>query len=728
MSEKRTTPPPRRMGPPGRGPMMPGEKAKDFKGTLLKLMRALKGNLAYVILSFLFAIGSVFCVLNMPNVLGSATDELMVGVMKKEVYQQVNGLYGSFDEAKKVMEEVMEKPEFSELDENATLATFAEKGWVSEERLEGLGTWKDANVKTVLGLIKMGGLPRFDTVRTMVTAMGETNPDAMAFFESIPEKYREAVLDTSLAAMPEVDVDEILRILTLLILLVVTSATLNYVQTFLLSTVAQRMSYQFRRSLNLKFSKLPLSYYDNTTTGEVMSLLTNDVDTISNSLNQSLAQLLSSITQLVGVLIMMLRISFVMTIAAIVTVPLSLLVMMTVVKKSQKFFLAQQKFLGHVNGHIEEMFAGHNVITLFNGEERSIEEFEEYNDKLYESNWKAQFLSGLMMPANNFIGNVGYLVTCVLGGYQVISGNITVGNIQAFTSYIRQFNNPISQMGNIMNTLQSTVAAAERVFDFLELPEEADEGDLLSEEVRGDVTFENVAFGYRPDRIIIKNFSIDVKAGDHIAIVGPTGAGKTTIVKLLMRFYDLNGGRILLDGKDVTALKRGELRTQFGMVLQDTWLFSGSIMDNIRYGRKDATDEEVIAAARAACADHFIQTLPGKYAFQINEEGGNISQGQKQLLTIARALLADPKVLILDEATSSVDTRTEMLIQRAMDRLMEGRTSFIIAHRLSTIREANTILVMKEGDIVEQGNHKELLEKNGFYAELYNSQFEGLPT
>ena len=457
-----------------------------------------------------------------------------------------------------------------------------------------------------------------------------------------------------------------------------------------------------------------------------MSFITNDVDAISTALNQSLSQTVTAVTTIVGVLVMMFKISWVLTLVALVMVPVSLVIVMLIVKRSQKFYLMQQEYLGHVNGHIEETFAGHNVVSLFNGEERTLEEFKAFNDKLYISARNSQFFSGMMMPLMGFVGNLNYVICCVLGGVMVINGfgGLTVGNIQSFIQYFRQFNQPINQMSSIANTFQSTVAAAERIFGFLEQPEEEETGSLAPEDVKGEVSFEHVKFGYDPEKIIIHDFSCDVKPGQRVAIVGPTGAGKTTIVKLLMRFYELGGGSISLDGADITEYTREALREHIGMVLQDTWLFSGTIRDNIRYGKLDATDEEVERAAKIACADHFIRTLPDGYDFVINSDADNISQGQKQLLTIARAVLADPKVLILDEATSSVDTRTEVLIQKAMDALMQGRTSFIIAHRLSTIKNADRILVLRDGDVVEQGSHEELLARNGFYASLYNSQFE----
>lgn len=544
-------------------------------------------------------------------------------------------------------------------------------------------------------------------------------------FASIPQEYADALYSTLLKGdVKGIDVSAIVDILVKTLILVCASGLLSYAQGFILSTVAQNVSYRFRRDIYAKIDKLPLKYFDGTTHGEVLSYLTNDVDTISTSMNQSFAQLITAVTTLIGVMVMMFRINWIMTLVAMIIVPISLGLVMLIVSKSQKYYLRQQEYLGHVNGQIEEVFGGQSVIKLFNGEERTKREFGAQNDKLYESAWKSQFYSGLMMPINKFVGNLSFVITCVLGGYMVIGGKLMVGQVQAFATYVKQFNQPIAQVSGIANTLQSTIAASERVFKFLEEEEEKETGEVALGEAEGDVSFKNVKFGYDADNIIIKDFNCDVKAGQRIAIVGPTGAGKTTIVKLLMRFYELNGGAIYIDGKDATRFTRKSLRQEVGMVLQDTWLFNGSIRDNIGYGKLGASDDEIVAAAKCAYADHFINTLPGGYDFTINEEAANISQGQKQLLTIARAILADPKILILDEATSSVDTRTEALIQQAMETLMQGRTSFIIAHRLSTIRNADLILVMRDGDIVEQGNHEQLLAKDGFYAQLYNSQFE----
>jgi ATP-binding cassette subfamily B protein len=516
------------------------------------------------------------------------------------------------------------------------------------------------------------------------------------------------------------------RILLTVLGLYVLSALFGYIQGWVMAGVAMKVTYRFRSDIAEKINRMPLRYFDGTNHGEVLSRITNDVDTISQTLNQSLMQIITSVTTVIGVLIMMLTISPLMTVIALGIVPLSVVFIRFVIKRSQKYFRQQQDYLGHVNGHVEEMYGGHVVMKAFGGEQRSLEKFDSYNEVLYNAAWKSQFMSGMMMPIMTFIGNLGYVAVVVLGGWLAVRGQVTVGDIQAFIQYVRSFTQPIAQFAQVSNVLQSATAAAERVFEFLEEPEEVAEAaqPIILETVKGAVEFRNVHFGYSPEKIIINDFNATVKPGQKIAIVGPTGAGKTTMVKLLMRFYDVNSGAILVDGHDIREFTREDLRKMFGMVLQDTWLYNGTIMENIRYGRLDATDEEVIAAAKAAHAHHFIRALPDGYNMVLNEETSNVSQGEMQLLTIARAVLADPRMLILDEATSSVDTRTEVLIQKAMDSLMKNRTSFIIAHRLSTIRNADLILVMKDGDIVEQGTHSELLAAGGFYAELYNSQFE----
>ena len=513
--------------------------------------------------------------------------------------------------------------------------------------------------------------------------------------------------------------------LLLLVVLYLVSALFSYLQSYIMSGVSMKITYELRKNISEKMNRLPLNYYDTRTHGEILSRITNDVDTVSQTLNQSLTQMITSVTTLIGIVAMMLSISVRMTLVAVLVLFVSMGLIVTVVKKSQKYFSQQQKSLGNLNGHIEEIYAGHNVVQIFNGEKEAIEKFRLINDKLYGSAWKSQFLSGMMMPIMSFVGNLGFVCVCLLGGYLTVKKVIEIGDVQAFIQYMRSFMQPISQIANVSNTLQSTAAAAERVFEFLDEEDEVSETEspIVLSEVHGNVEFKNVCFGYQPDTMIINHFSSNVEAGQTVAIVGPTGAGKTTIVKLLMRFYELNSGQILIDGYDSLTFTRRDLRAMFGMVLQDTWLYNATVMDNIRYGNFDKTDEEVIAAAKAAHCDEFIRTLPGGYHMVINEESSNLSQGQKQLLTIARTILADPKILILDEATSSIDTRTEVFIQRAMDKLMKNRTSFVIAHRLSTIRDADMILVMKDGDIIEQGNHETLLEKKGFYSDLYHSQF-----
>lgn len=599
--------------PAGKGPMaMSSEKAKDFKGTMKKLIQYLAQYKVAIFFVVLFSIGSAIFSIVGPKIMGRATTEISNGIMAK-----------------------------------------------------------------ILGT---GGI----------------------------------------------DFGKIGGILLLLLGLYAISMMFSFVQGIVMAGVTQKVSYHLRKQISIKINKIPMKYFESRTTGEILSRITNDVDTLTQNLSQSLTSVITSITTLIGVIIMMLSISPLMTGASILILPLGIGMIMIVVKHSQKYFEQQQEFLGHVNGQVEEMYSGHNIVKTFNGEKEAVETFDEMNDTLYHSAWKSQFLSGMMHPIMSFLGNLGYVVVSILGGYLTIKNKIQVGDILSFSQYIRQFNQPIAQLAQIANLLQSTAAAAERVFEFIEVEEEVQfaENPVDPSTVQGNIEFSHVAFGYDKNKTVIKDFNAHVKKGQKIAIVGPTGAGKTTMVKLLMRFYDVNSGKITIDGHDIQEFNRNELRDMFGMVLQDTWLFNGTIRDNIRYGKLEASDEEVEKAAESAHVDHFVKTLPDSYDMVLNEEASNISQGQKQLLTIARVILADPKILILDEATSSVDTRTEVLIQEAMDHLMEGRTSFIIAHRLSTIRNADLILVMKEGDIVEQGSHEELLSKNGFYATLYNSQFE----
>ena len=579
---------------------------------------------------------------------------------------------------------------------------------------------------TLRRLLRYIGAYRFGVLAVLLFAVGSTlfqitGPKILS--RAITLLY-EGLID-KLSGAGAIDFARIGRILLLLLAIYLLSSLFSFVQGWVMSGITQNICFRMRREISEKINRLPLGYFESRTVGEVLSRITNDVDTLGQSLNQSITQLITSVTTIAGVLVMMLTISPLMTLIALVILPVSLLFVLLVVRVSQKYFRAQQKYLGDINGQIEETFSGHNIVRAFNQEERTEDTFRKTNDQLYESAWKSQFLSGLMHPLMQFVGNLGYVGVAVAGSMLAVAGAITVGDIQAFIQYVRNFTQPITQLAQVSNMLQSMAAAAERVFEFLaeEEEEQTAENPVSAGHIRGAVQFDHVRFGYDASKPVIHDFTCEVEPGQMVAIVGPTGAGKTTMVKLLMRFYDVNSGAIRLDGHDVRAFNRSELREGFGMVLQDTWLFKGTIMENIRYGRLDATDEEVIAAAKAAHADHFIQTLPGGYQMELNEEFSNVSQGQKQLLTIARAILADNPVLILDEATSSVDTRTEALIQSAMNRLMEGRTSFVIAHRLSTIREADKILVMRDGDIVEQGTHRELLARGGFYAELYNSQF-----
>lgn len=580
---------------------------------------------------------------------------------------------------------------------------------------------------TLKKLIKYAGRYRIGIIAVMICAIASATFAIVSpkILGKATTKLAEGLM-SKISGTGSIDFGYIGRILIIVLVLYGISSLFNLVQGFTMSTITQKLCYRLRREIVEKINRMPMKYFESRTYGEVLSRVTNDVDTLGQSLNQSMTQIITSATQIVGVFIMMIRISIPMTIAVLLTLPLSMGLIGLIMSKSQPYFKAQQKHLGELNGQVEEIYSGHNIVKAFNKEESVIEEFKEVNGKLYNSAWRSQFFSGAMMPLMQFVGNLGYVAVTILGGYLAIKKTIEVGQIQSFLQYVRNFSQPITQLAQVGNMMQTTAASAERVFEFLEEEEEIEvEKDAVPvDTLAGNVTFEHVNFGYNKDQTIINDFSVDVKEGQKVAIVGPTGAGKTTLIKLLMRFYDVNGGCIKVDGHDIREFKRSDLREMFGMVLQDTWLYNASIRDNIRYGKLDASEEEIQGAARAAYAHHFIETQPGGYDMEINEESNNISQGQKQLLTIARAILADPKILILDEATSSVDTRTEERIQMAMDNLMQGRTSFVIAHRLSTIKDADVILVMNHGDIVEQGNHEELLAKGGFYADLYNSQFE----
>lgn len=652
-------------GPPGGGhygpgAMMPGEKPKNFRRTMGKFVTYLRPYWIVIIMVILLAIAStVFAILS-PKYLGKMTNQVVKDYIKMQTYDAVK----------------------KQLPAGVTLPP---------------------------------GTTGADVLKTAPPALAKKIPaDKLADFKKL-----------DLTKRPEIDWNELGRLAVLLVVLYFLSSIFSYIQGWVMTNVTQKIAYTFRQSISDKINRMPLRYFDSRSFGDVLSRVTNDVDTVSQTLNQGMTQIVTSVTMIIGILIMMFTISWQMTMVALLIVPLSFGFIALMVKLSQKHFFAQQKFLGKLNGHVEEMYGGHNVVKVFNGEARSIETFKAINEDLYTSAWKSQFLSGLMMPIMNVFSNLGFVGVSVVGGWLAVNGKVNIGDIQAFIQYVRQFSQPVMQTANIANVLQSTTAAAERIFEFLaeeeEVPEVTEPASIKNISCRVD--FENVVFGYNPDQNVIKGFNASIKAGQKVAIVGPTGAGKTTMVNLLMRFYDVNEGSIKIDNVDIRDMKRAELRRLFGMVLQDTWLFNGTIRENIVYGNINASEEELVATAKAAHVDHFVHSLPKGYDMVLNEEADNISQGEKQLMTIARAMLANPPMLILDEATSSVDTRTEVLIQRAMEKLMEGRTSFVIAHRLSTIREADLILVMNDGNIVEQGKHMELLAKNGFYASLYNSQF-----
>ena len=653
---------PVKMGGPMGGGMGAGEKAKDFKGTVKKLAKYLAEFRWRMLMVAIFAIGSTTFAIVSPKILGGATNQIVEDYVSMKAYETIT----------------------SKLPNGASLPA---------------GT---------TGADVLNRLPNKSEIESQ-----------------IPSNQLETIKKLDLSQRPEFHFDAIWRIVLLLAGLYVLSAIFRYIQTWLMTQVTQTVTFRMRRQLSEKINRLPLSYFDKQTYGEVLSRVTNDVDTISQTLNQSLSQIVSSTVMVLGILAMMFSISWQMSLVALLVLPLAGGAVTLIAKSSQKQFLRQQTQLGELNGHIEEMYGGHQVMRVFNGQKKSLAKFSRVNDQLQESAWKAQFLSGLIYPIMNFIGNIGYVVMAILGGWLAINGRLKIGDIQAFIQYIDQFNQPLVQVANIANVLQSTAAAAERVFEFLDEPEEQAEGkDLMKlTHVKGEVEFDNVVFGYKPDQTIIKGLSAHIKPGQRVAIVGPTGAGKTTLVNLLMRFYEINSGAIKIDGVNIADMKRSDVRQMFGMVLQDTWLFNGTIRQNLLYGNPTASEEEMIATAKEAHVDHFVRSLPSGYDMVLGEKAANISQGEKQLLTIARAMLARTPMLILDEATSSVDTRTEVLIQKAMDKLMQGKTSFVIAHRLSTIRDADLILVVRDGSIIEQGRHDKLLQQGGFYAELYNSQF-----
>ena len=653
---------PVKMGGPMGGGMGAGEKAKDFKGTAKKLAKYLAEFRWQMLMVAIFAVGSTTFAIVSPKILGGATNQIVEDYVSMKAYETIT----------------------SKLPKGASLPA---------------------------------GTTGADVLKRL--------PNKSEIESQIPSNQLETIKKLDLSRRPEFHFEAIWQVVNLLIGLYVLSAIFRYIQTWLMTQVTQTVTFRMRQQLSEKINRLPLSYFDRQTYGEVLSRVTNDVDTISQTLNQSLSQIVSSTVMVLGILVMMFSISWQMSLVALLVLPLAGGVITLIAKSSQKQFLRQQVQLGELNGHIEEMYGGHQVMRVFNGRKKSLAKFSRINNRLQESAWKAQFLSGLIYPIMNFIGNIGYVVMAILGGWLAINGRLKIGDIQAFIQYIDQFNQPLVQVANIANVLQSTAAAAERVFEFLDEPEEQAEGkDLMKlTHVKGEVEFDNVVFGYKPDQTIIKGLSAHIKPGQRVAIVGPTGAGKTTLVNLLMRFYEINSGAIKIDGVNIADMKRSDVRQMFGMVLQDTWLFNGTIRQNLLYGNPKASEEEMVATAKEAHVDHFVRSLPGGYDMVLGEEATNISQGEKQLLTIARAMLARTPMLILDEATSSVDTRTEVLIQKAMDKLMQGKTSFVIAHRLSTIRDADLILVVRDGNIIEQGKHDELLQQNGFYAELYNSQF-----
>ena len=678
MSNKNDTPRPNSSHGHGPAATRPVEKAKDFKGTLKKLLSSLNEFKLQIAAVVIFVIASVILSIISPKLLGRITNQVTDDYMAIKVY---DGVHDSL-------------PEGVTLPAGTTLEDLLKQREASSQASSAQSSSDSQSIQQLA--------------------------------DNLTDSQRERLMSLDLTERPGISFDVIGHIALLLIAIYLLSALFNYVESWIVTSITQRVAYRFRRDLSQKINHMPLRYFDTHPFGDILSRITNDVDMVSQNLSQVISQVVYCTATIIGILAMMISISLTMTAIVLITIPLSALAMSQIVRRSQKYFKQQQDVLGRLNGHIEEVYAGHNIVKIFGSEKRVTTKFSRYNDSLYESAWKSQFISGLIFPTMNFIGNLGYVATTVLGGSLVLRGYIQVGDVQAFIQYIQQFNQPITQIANISSVIQSTVAAAERVFEFLEQPNEKTtwegEGEVI-DNVTGHVTFDHVKFGYDKDRTIIHNFSADVQPGQKIAIVGPTGAGKTTIINLLMRFYDPDSGSIKLDGVDATKISRKNVRKNFGMVLQDTWLFSGTVKENLLYGKPNATDAELKAAVKAARADHVIRALPKGYNTMLDENANNVSAGEKQLLTIARAMLANAPILILDEATSNVDTRTETLIQDAMDKLMEGRTSFIIAHRLSTIRNADLILVLNHGDVIESGNHDSLMKQNGFYANLYNSQF-----
>jgi ATP-binding cassette subfamily B multidrug efflux pump len=756
--------PTHRHGGPGGALGRPVEKAKDFRGTLRRLIKYLAPQRVSLIIVMIFAILSTIFTVVSPKILGNATNYLTDGIVAKAT---LSGLGKAQDGIKQMYAGLTQAETQAETQARAAVAQqFAAKfgGTVPDAAKQALADAQNAAAAQAKSAVRKAFMDKAGLDETSLSVLGEmagipsfsstadygAKADNVSRFISLGHKLPASLASSNTSgksvnnkakSMSQTDIDRAVKdiretggniplgligkVLLWLLAIYLLSSLFTFLMQFIMSSTAQKVVYDMRRQVDQKLGRLPLSYYDSHQNGEILSRMTNDIDTISSTLQQSLTQLITSVMQIIGYVIMMLSVSPILTLIVMLTLPMYIFTTMFIAKRSQKYFSAQQKQLGELSGHTEEMYTGHRIVKAFGHEEESVATFEQLNDGLYTAGWKAQFLSGVMQPVMNFISNIGYVIICVVGGIFVTQNRLNVGDITAFISYSRSFSMPIIQTANIANIIQSTIACAERVFEVLDEKEEIQDSEdsAVIESPRGDVAFEHVDFSYVKTEPLIKDMCLDVSRGETVAIVGPTGAGKTTLVNLLMRFYEIDGGRITFDGTDIRSLKRGGLRRMFGMVLQDTWLFSGTIEDNIRYGRMDATHDEIVASARAAHADHFIRSLPDGYNTVLGEEASNISQGERQLLTIARALLADPAVLILDEATSSVDTRTEVLIQKAMGTLMKGRTNFVIAHRLSTIRDAKMILVMNHGSIIEKGTHEELISKGGFYADMYMSQF-----